>query len=145
MINVDLKDFFPTVTYRRVKGLFAKLGYSEQVATVLGFVCSEPTSSRAPRRRDVLRRARAAPAPTRLSLPARRSRTAVPALDNRVAGYARARGLTYSANADDLTLSTKEAIDVGAVLGFIRHTVAAEGFAVHPDKCVSCAAAGDRR
>src|SRR6185436_2006127 len=31
VINVDLKDFFPTVTYPRVKGLFGKLGYSEEV------------------------------------------------------------------------------------------------------------------
>jgi hypothetical protein len=42
VVNVDLKDFFPTVTYRRVKGLYKKLGYSEEVSTVLGLVCSEP-------------------------------------------------------------------------------------------------------
>jgi hypothetical protein len=40
VVNVDLKDFFPTVTYRRVKGLYKKLGYSEEVSTVLGLVCS---------------------------------------------------------------------------------------------------------
>src|SRR6185436_13738435 len=42
VVNVDLRDFFPTVTYRRVKGLFGKLGYSEEVATVLGLLCTEP-------------------------------------------------------------------------------------------------------
>lgn len=136
VINVDLKDFFPTVTYRRVKGLFAKLGYSEQVATVLALVCSEPDIvestldgvtyyvARGPRR--LPQGAPTSPAITNVLC--RR-------LDNRIAGYARTRGLTFTRYADDLTLSTKDAsIDVGAVLGFIRRTVAAEGFAVHPDK-----------
>jgi RNA-directed DNA polymerase len=40
--NLDLKDFFPTITFRRVKGLFAKLGYSESVATVLSLLLTEP-------------------------------------------------------------------------------------------------------
>jgi retron-type reverse transcriptase len=136
VINVDLKDFFPTVTYRRVKGLFAKLGYSEQVATVLGLVCSEPDIvestldgvtyyvARGPRR--LPQGAPTSPAITNVLC--RR-------LDNRIAGYARARGLTYTRYADDLTLSSNDpSIDVGAVLGFVRRTVAAEGFTVHPDK-----------
>src|SRR6185295_6601193 len=56
-------------------------------------------------------------------------------LDARIAGYARSRGLTFTRYADDLTLSSKDpSIDVGAVLGFVRRTVAAEGFTVHPDK-----------
>ena len=46
VVNVDLRDFFPTVTYRRVKGMFRSLGYSEQAATLLGLLCTE-----APRRR----------------------------------------------------------------------------------------------
>ncbi|HEY3255682.1 MAG TPA: reverse transcriptase family protein, partial [Polyangiaceae bacterium] len=42
VINLDLKDFFPTVTYKRVKGLFRSLGYSESVATICGLLCTEP-------------------------------------------------------------------------------------------------------
>lgn len=42
VINLDLEDFFPTFTFRRVKGLFHKLGYGEAVATVLGLLCTEP-------------------------------------------------------------------------------------------------------
>jgi len=40
--NLDLKDFFPSVTFRRTKGLFAAFGYSEQVATLLALLCTEP-------------------------------------------------------------------------------------------------------
>src|SRR5205823_5517771 len=28
VVNMDLQDFFPTVTYRRIRGVFRKLGYS---------------------------------------------------------------------------------------------------------------------
>ena len=40
--NLDLKDFFPSITFRRVKGLFRKLGYGEHVATLLALLCTEP-------------------------------------------------------------------------------------------------------
>ena len=35
IVKVDLQDFFPTVHYRRVLGLFAWLGYREEVAAAL--------------------------------------------------------------------------------------------------------------
>ena len=45
VINLDLKDFFPTITYPRVKGMFQSLGYSEQLATILGLICTEPDTT----------------------------------------------------------------------------------------------------
>jgi len=42
IINLDLKDFFPSIAYRRVKGLFRALGYSEAAATIFGLLCTEP-------------------------------------------------------------------------------------------------------
>ena len=42
VVNLDLKDFFPTVVYPRVKGFFVKLGYSEATATALALLCTEP-------------------------------------------------------------------------------------------------------
>ncbi len=42
VVNLDMKDFFPTLTWKRVKGKFRGLGYSEAVATVLALVCTEP-------------------------------------------------------------------------------------------------------
>src|SRR5690606_31416208 len=41
VINIDLQDFFPTVSYPRVKGFFHQLGYSEHVATILALLCTE--------------------------------------------------------------------------------------------------------
>jgi RNA-directed DNA polymerase len=42
VINMDLKDFFPSITYPRVKGVFESLGYSEAVATTLSLICTQP-------------------------------------------------------------------------------------------------------
>ncbi len=136
VINVDLKDFFPTVSYRRVKGLFAKLGYSEEVATVLGLLCSEPeivettldqiTYYVARTNRRLPQGAPTSPALTNILC--RR-------LDARIAGYAAKHGYTFTRYADDLTLSTKDKnAKVGSALAFLRRVTAAEGFAVHPEK-----------
>jgi len=42
VINMDLKNFFPTITYKRVKGLFKALGYAQKYATILALLCTEP-------------------------------------------------------------------------------------------------------
>lgn len=39
---MDLKDFFPTITYPRVKGMYRCLGYSEKMATILALLSAEP-------------------------------------------------------------------------------------------------------
>jgi retron-type reverse transcriptase len=136
VVNVDLKDFFPTVTYKRTKGLFKKLGYSEEVATVLGLLCSEPDITqteldgttfyvaRGPRR--LPQGAPTSPAITNVLC--RR-------LDRRISGWATKHGFTYTRYADDLTVSTKDAkAPVQSMLAFLRHVAQEEGFAVHPDK-----------
>ncbi|HUJ60993.1 MAG TPA: reverse transcriptase family protein [Kofleriaceae bacterium] len=136
VINVDLRDFFPTVTYRRVKGLYRKIGYSEEVATVLGLVCTEPEIAATELdgvRYYVARGERRLPqgAPTSPAI----TNALCLRLDRRVAGWARRRGLAYTRYADDLTVSSKDpAAPVGKLLAFLRRVIAAEGFAIHPDK-----------
>ncbi len=41
ILRLDLKDFFPTVTFPRVRGLFITLGYSYAVASALALLCTE--------------------------------------------------------------------------------------------------------
>lgn len=137
VVNVDLKDFFPTVTYRRVKGLFRKLGYSEEVATVLALLCTEPDTVQteldgvtyyvAQGTRHLPQGAPTSPAITNLLC--RR-------LDQRLSGFARKHQLVYTRYADDLTLSAPRGVEphVGAILAVVKKVAQAEGFAVHPDK-----------
>jgi len=35
VLNFDLKDYFPSISYRRVRGLFIGLGYGWSVACAL--------------------------------------------------------------------------------------------------------------
>jgi RNA-directed DNA polymerase len=136
VINVDLRDFFPTVTYRRVRGLFRKLGYGEEVATVLALLCSEPETTTASLdgvtyyvargERHLPQGAPTSPAITNLLC--RR-------LDARLAGFARKHGFTYTRYADDLTLSARDpGADIGAALAVLHKVARAEGWEVHPDK-----------
>lgn len=137
VINVDLRDFFPTITYRRVKGLYRKLGYSEEVATLLALLCTEPDTVQteldgvtyyvAQGTRHLPQGAPTSPAITNLLC--RR-------LDKRLSGFARKHGLAYTRYADDLTLSAahEASAPVGAMLAVLEKVASEEGFTLHPDK-----------
>lgn len=137
VVNLDLKDFFPSLDYRRIKGKFRGLGYAEPVATVLALICTEPDvdaveldgqslyAARGPRR--LPQGAPSSPALTNVICTR---------LDARLSGLARSLGFTYTRYADDLTFSASgaAAAKVGALLAHVHEIVAAEGFTVHPDK-----------
>jgi RNA-directed DNA polymerase len=135
VVNLDLKDFFPSVTFRRVKGLFEKLGYSEQVATMLALVCTEPP--RLPVEVDgqklwVALGERMLPqgactSPAITNVVCRR-------LDRRLAGLARRRGYAYTRYADDLTFSGEGRDGVALLLKGVRSILQDEGFREHPTK-----------
>lgn len=136
VINVDLKDFFPTLTLGRIKGAFRALGYGDHVATVLGLLCSEPDVDQvvldgktfyvANGKRRLPQGAPTSPAIT--NIVCRR-------LDRRLAAAAEKHGFVYTRYADDLTLSsTDPTANPARVLGVLRWIVAGEGFVVHPKK-----------
>lgn len=143
VVNVDLKDFFPTLTFPRVKGIFESLGYSPAVATVFALLCTE-----APRREVeyagkkyfVATGPRALPQGACTS-PAL-SNLAAWTLDRRLGGVAAKLGWTYTRYADDLTFSgdtlvpkgEKNPKSVGWLLARARHVCEAEGFDVNEKK-----------
>ncbi len=137
VINMDVKDFFPSITYRRVKGVFRALGYSEQLATILALLCTETPYDEATldgQRYFVAKGERRLPqgAPTSPAL----TNILCQGMDRRFEGMAKALGWTYTRYADDLTFSKKEtdARDVNRVLWQARQIVENEGFVLHPDK-----------
>jgi hypothetical protein len=139
VVKMDVKDFFPTVTLKRVKGVFRKAGYREQVATLLALLCTE-----APR--EVVEQdgktyyvslgPRCLPqgAPTSPAL----TNTLCLRLDRRISGLAKRFGYRYTRYADDLTFSLPATHEgephVGTLMGQVRRIVEAEGFRLHPDK-----------
>jgi len=110
VIRIDLKDFFPSIGFRRVKGLFESFGYNEGVATILALLCTEaprvavtlrdPSDEARDARRHVAVGGRVLPqgacaSPAITNILCRH-------LDARLAGLARRFGYTYSRYADDL-------------------------------------------
>jgi RNA-directed DNA polymerase len=135
VINLDLKDFFPSITFRRVKGLFHKIGYGEHIATLLALLCTEPP--RVPAVLDgktyhVALGARVLPqgactSPDITNALCRR-------LDRRLAGLACRHGFVYTRYADDLTFSGDATRAVGRLLRSVRSIVREEGLTEHPSK-----------
>ena len=129
VINFDVKDFFPSFGFRRVKGLFHKrLGYAEHVATALALLCTEPPRLEvrfderrlwvALGERFVPQGAPTSPAITNL-LSSR--------LDRRLAGAARTRDFVYTRYADDLTFSGNDVEAVGGLMALVRRVIRSEG------------------
>ncbi len=137
VVNLDLSDFFPTIGFGRVRGVFRQLGYSPAVATVLALLCTE--SPRTPvlfegKRNFVAVAPRALPqgACTSPALSNQISRK----LDRRLAGMATKHGFAYTRYADDLTFSAAagKREEVPMLLARVRHIVEEEGFAINPKK-----------
>ncbi|HYV44296.1 MAG TPA: reverse transcriptase family protein [Myxococcaceae bacterium] len=137
VVNLDLKDFFPTVSIWRVRGVFQRMGYSPAVAAVLGLLCTEP-----PRREvelfgqklHVSAGDRALPqgactSPSISNQVARR-------LDRRLKARAGKLGWAYTRYADDLTFSAPpgKREELGRLHAMVRHTLEEEGFALNLKK-----------
>jgi len=137
VVNLDLKDFFPSITFPRVKGIFQDLGYSPAVATILALLCTE-----CPRRKVeyngkalfVATGSRGLPqgactSPALSNLLARR-------LDSRLAGLAKKLGFAYTRYADDLTFSGdgEVAAKTGYLLARVRHIADDESLIVNEKK-----------
>lgn len=137
VVNADLKDFFPAITYPRVKGIFEGLGYSPAAATVLALLCTEcprRTAEVGGRRLHVAAGPRALPqgactSPALSNLAARK-------LDARLEGLARKTGWTYTRYADDLTFSAsgETAQQCGGLLQALRRFCQEESFTVNEKK-----------
>jgi RNA-directed DNA polymerase len=137
VVNLDLKDFFPSIGLRRVRGVFRQLGYSPQVATLFALLATEAPTDEVEldgERYFVARGERVLPqgAPTSPMLTNLLCRR----LDARLAACAAKLGFRYTRYADDLSFSAdaEHGRDVGKLLWRAKQIVASEGLVVHPEK-----------
>lgn len=137
VMRIDLKSFFPTVTFARVRGFLVSLGYGYPVATALACLMTE--AERQPVELDdgslvhvpVGQRHCVQGAPTSPGL----CNALVLKLDHRLAGLARKFGWIYTRYADDLTFSGNHSRgNASALCGWVRRIVAQEGFTVNEGK-----------
>nr|WP_237446546.1 reverse transcriptase family protein [Shimazuella alba] len=137
VIKFDLKDFFPSISFVRVRGLFESFGYSRAISTLFALICTEP-----PRKEvefdgkmyyvamsDRQLPQGACTSPTITNLLCRR-------LDEKLTQLATDKGFTYTRYADDLTFSGKEESlnQLGSLMNNVRSIVAFEGFVVNEEK-----------
>jgi RNA-directed DNA polymerase len=139
VVSLDLADFFPTFTFKRVKGIFRRAGYLDGIATLLALLCTE-----APR--EVVdhegQRFYVALGPRCLpqGSPASPALTnaACLRLDRRLIGWAEKAGWRYTRYADDLTFSVPNDVEgspnISQLLGVVRGIVEDEGLVIRSDK-----------
>jgi RNA-directed DNA polymerase len=137
VINRDLQDFFPTISYKRVKGLFRALGYGEAAATIFALICTAADTEMISLDGTIYHVAltdrhlpQGSPAsPAIANLICRR-------LDRRLSAMSSEVGFTYTRYADDLTFSASgESLrHICNVLRRSESIVTHEGFAIRDDK-----------
>ncbi len=137
VVKVDLKDFFPSLGMRRVKGFFEGLGYSEGVATIFALLTTETPRIAVTfdgrrrfvavsKQRGLPQGACTSPALTNLLCQH---------LDARLTGAADAFGFIYTRYADDMTFSHRsDKAPVGALLTLIRKIVTDENLVINEEK-----------
>lgn len=130
VVKLDLKDFFPTVHYRRVVGLFQHLGYNAVVASTLaGLTTYRPKLDDGTVVWPGMLPQGAPTSPALANLACRR-------LDARLAKLAAKYAATYTRYADDLTFSWQAMpeVRIGRFLWWVDAICQDEGFVEHADK-----------
>ena len=137
VINLDLKDFFPSIGFNRVKGLFKSFGYAEAQAAVFALLATEADRTMlqldgeiwyiADGERCLPQGAPTSPAITNLLCRK---------LDRRLAGAAKKYGFTYTRYADDLTFSSdvNDNDQLRRLMQIVRHVIGEEGLTINEDK-----------
>lgn len=148
VINMDLEDFFPTVTFERVRGMFKSFGYSEYISSLLAMICTY--CERMPievkgQKRYVKTSSRILPQGS----PASPMITNILCikLDKRLNGLADKYNFTYTRYADDMSFSLKERtghldhkleadgkINLGSFCVLVSKIVSEEGFKINKSK-----------
>ena len=144
VVSMDLADFFPTFTFKRVKGIFRQAGYMDGIATLFALLCTE-----APREivedqgetffvamgpRCLPQGSPASPALTN---------AACLRLDRRLTAFAEKNGWRYTRYADDLTFSLPSdrgidapdiSVQIKRLMGTVHAVTESEGLKVRADK-----------
>lgn len=123
VVKIDLEDFFPTLHFRRVQGLFESLGYQRVVAaTLAGLTTYRPLLASGEVAWPGVLPQGAPTSPAISNLCCRR-------LDARLAALAKRYGGVYTRYADDLTLSFAQTPEnLGRVLWWVNCICQQEGF-----------------
>ncbi|MEW6363385.1 MAG: reverse transcriptase family protein [Acidobacteriota bacterium] len=135
VLHMDIKDFFPSIHFGRVRGMLVAMGYGYPVATTLAVLMTE--APRQPTDVDgtiyhvpVGSRYCVQGAPTSPGL----SNALLQRMDRRLAGAARSVRFAYTRYADDLSFSGDDIEAAHRLQHLASRIIEEEGFAVNREK-----------
>ena len=117
ILNLDLKNFFPTVSAKQVYNVFKTIGYNNLIATVFTNICTYENCL-----------PQGSPCSPMLA-----NLTAW-TLDLRIQGYVGKRGISYTRYADDLSFSGLNPSNVVKIIPMIKSIIEDENFVVNHKK-----------
>ncbi|MGY4750789.1 reverse transcriptase domain-containing protein [Pannonibacter sp. Q-1] len=130
VLNIDLKDFFPSITENRITGVLESLGIDSRVASIIGRLCCH--NAHLPQG-----------APTSPVL----SNMICFRLDKELLAFAKVSRCIYTRYADDITLSSHQPMTTlfeavppsghfapDLLAPAFRNIIVSNGFAINPDK-----------
>ena len=138
LINIDLENFFPTITFERVRGVYQSFGYSGYIASLLAMICTY--CERMPLEiKGEIKYIKTSDRILPQGSPASPMITNVicKTLDKRINGLCKKLGITYTRYADDMSFSyigNTDNFDVGSFLNSINKIIEAEGFHMKKEK-----------
>lgn len=129
VLNIDLKDFFPTITYTRVVKSLKELGFNDEVSDIIARLCTIPMWDE---QIQMLRNSLPQGSPASPLL----SNIVCSTLDQRLSVLAKRYGLTYSRYADDITFSSNHSVYAkgGEFFKEFEDIVRSSGFKINEKK-----------
>ena len=138
LINIDLENFFPTITFERVRGLYQSFGYSGYIASLLAMICTY--CERMPLEvKEEIKYIKTSDRILPQGSPASPMITNIICknMDKRINGLCKKLGITYTRYADDMSFSYMGDIKnfaIGNFLNSINKIIEAEGFHMKNEK-----------
>jgi RNA-directed DNA polymerase len=117
ILNVDLENFFPSITANKIFHVFSSIGYGKKVSAILTNLCVYD---------GVLPQG----APTSPKL----ANLVCSKLDARIYGYAGPKGIVYTRYADDITLSAQSIQKIHKAKNFIGTIISDEDLSINHSK-----------
>jgi len=138
LINIDLENFFPTITFERVRGLYQSFGYSGYISSLLAMVCTY--CERMPLEiKGEIKYIKTSDRILPQGSPASPMITNIicRSMDKRINGLCKKYGITYTRYADDMSFSytgDTSNFAIGRFLNSINTIIEAEGFHINAQK-----------
>lgn len=117
LLIIDLKDFFDTITSKKVYNLFRRVGYNNLISTILTKLCTYEEKL-----------------PQGGLCSGKLANLISWSLDSRISGLCAKRGLNFSRYADDLAISGALSKNLKKIIPIIYKIIISEGYSVNVKK-----------